>query len=267
MNPLSGNFQSTDWHAAVAGIISSTNGKDIARGLTSAIDVAVNHEGNCLIAFHKDARPDVLHHTLEPAGRKHYLERYLDGPYLLDPLYQMAIRRGQPNLCRFREAVPDRFRSSEYYRQYCERTHLLDEIDYLANVSNRTTIVLVVGRRDRMFTRAEIGRLRLIEPMVLASMRKIWKAWIERTGNVRGVDNVHARLTKCFEIFGQTKLTKRERQISQFLLRGHSLKSVAKELKIAPGTVMVHKRNLFTKLEISSQYELFSLFIDDLRSM
>jgi hypothetical protein len=41
----------------------------MARSLTSAIDVAVNHEGTCLIAFHKDARPDVLHHTLEPAGR------------------------------------------------------------------------------------------------------------------------------------------------------------------------------------------------------
>ncbi len=59
-------------------------------------------------------------------------------------------------------------------------------------------------------------------------------------------------------------LTHRERQISQLLLRGHSSKSVARELKIAPGTVMVHKRNLFAKLGISSQYELFSLLIDDL---
>ena len=144
---------------------------------------------------------------------------------------------------------------------------LLDEMDFLANVSNRTTIVLVVGRRDRMFTKAEVSRLRLIEPMVLASLRKIWAVWIERAGNDRGVDDVHARLTACFANFGQSKLTKRERQISQLLLRGHSLKSVAKELKIAPGTVMVHKRNLFAKLEISSQYELFSMFIDDLSSI
>ena len=36
------------------------------------------------------------------------------------------------------------------------------------------------------------------------------------------------------------------------------------ELDIAPGTVMVHKRNLFAKLGISSQYELFSQFIDAL---
>ncbi len=33
---------------------------------------------------------------------------------------------------------------------------------------------------------------------------------------------------------------------------------------IAPGTVMVHKRNLFSKLGISSRYELFSRFITSL---
>ena len=59
-------------------------------------------------------------------------------------------------------------------------------------------------------------------------------------------------------------LTDREREITQLLLRGHSVKSVANELRIAPGTVMVHKRNLFAKLGITSQYELFSRLIDDL---
>ncbi len=75
---------------------------------------------------------------------------------------------------------------------------------------------------------------------------------------------MHQRLTQCFEHFGEARLTQRERQITQLLLRGHSSKSVARELNIAPGTVMVHKRNLFSKLGISSQYELFSLFIDKL---
>ena len=59
-------------------------------------------------------------------------------------------------------------------------------------------------------------------------------------------------------------ITRREREITQLLLRGHSSKSVARELDIAPGTVMVHKRNLFSKLGITSQFELFSRFISDL---
>ena len=62
---------------AIVALVAS--GQAVAAGLTSAIDALVTAEGTCLIAFHKNARPDVLHHTLEPAGRKHYLERYLDG--------------------------------------------------------------------------------------------------------------------------------------------------------------------------------------------
>jgi DNA-binding CsgD family transcriptional regulator len=261
---MQSKFESADWIRAVADIIGAAKGKAVAAGLTDAINAVVDHEGTALIAFHKDARPDVLHHTLEPAGRKHYLERYLDGPYLLDPLYQLALRVKQPTLCRFREELPDRFRSSEYYRQYCERTHLLDEMDYFVPVDGRTTLVLVIGRRTRMFTKTELHRLEIIAPLVQASMQRIWQAWIVRAGDSRGKDDVHQRLTECFENFGRTVLTKRERQISQLLLRGHSSKSVARELRIAPGTVMVHKRNLFGKLGISSQYELFSLLIDDL---
>jgi len=264
---VTSKFELPAWHQAVANIIGSTEGKPVAAGLADAIGIVVNHEGTCLIAFHKDARPDVLHHTLEPAGRKHYLERYLDGPYLLDPLYQLSLASRKPRLCRFRDELPDRFRSSEYYRQYCERTHLLDEMDFVVPVSKRTTVVLVVGRRDRMFSKAELQRLNLIEPMVHASMQRIWRAWVSRSGNSRGADDVHQRLTECFANFGESVLTKREREISQLLLRGHSSKSVARELKIAPGTVMVHKRNLFAKLGISSQYELFSLLIDDLGSI
>lgn len=75
---------------------------------------------------------------------------------------------------------------------------------------------------------------------------------------------MHRRLTECFENFGEDALTQREREITQLLLRGHSSKSIARELGIAPGTVMVHKRNLFAKLGITSQYELFSSFIDAL---
>jgi len=264
---LAGKFESARWFDAVAGIIGASGGKAVASSLADAIGSIVDHEGTALIAFHKDARPDVLHHTLEPAGRRHYLDRYLDGPYLLDPLYELALKTAKPMLVRFRDELPDRFRSSEYYRQYCERTHLQDEMDFVMPVSHRTTVVLVIGRRTRMFSKSELRRLELIEPLVQSSIQRTWKAWIEKSGDDKGRDEVHRRLSECFENFGHSVLTRRERQISQLLLRGHSSKSVARELDIAPGTVMVHKRNLFAKLGISSQYELFSLLIDDLGSI
>jgi DNA-binding CsgD family transcriptional regulator len=257
-------FNRPEWHAAIARLISSDTDASLCAALADVVGSVVKHEGTCLMAFHKEARPDVLHHTLEPAGEKHYLDRYLAGPYLLDPLYQLALRERKASLCRFRDELPDRFRSSEYYRQYCERTHLLDEMDFLADVSSATTVVLVVGRRDRMFSKAELQRLELIEPTVQSAIRRIWDLWQSRTGGTAGNDAMHRELTRCFERFGESVLTERERQVSQLLLRGHSSKSIARELDIAPGTVMVHKRNLFAKLDISSQYELFSLLIDEL---
>ena len=257
-------FETPAWHAAVAGMLASNSSERIADSLIACIGQAVDHNGTCLLAFHTEAPPEVLHHTLEPEGEQHYVERYLAGPYLLDPLYELSLRKDKPAICRFRDATPDRFHSSEYYRQYCERTHLKDEMDFLVEADEGTTLALVVGRREKLFSKTELARLELIEPLVRAAMCRIWKEW--RHGGTRRAPDpaIHRRLTECFQNFGDDILTQREREITQLLLRGHSTKSVARLLDIAPGTVMVHKRNLFQKLGITSQFELFSRFIEEL---
>ena len=255
-------FDTPEWHARVAALVAASESKAIAEELVALICSTVSNNGTAMLAFHKDASPEVLAHSLAPQRRRHYLDRYLAGPYLLDPLYQMALSDKKPSMCRFRETQPDRFRSSEYYRQYVERTHLVDEMDFLLGVSAGSAIVVVCGRTEKRFTRAELARLRNIEAVVLAAMQRVWDT---RSHSPDDRDrSMHQRLTECFETFGRSELTKRERQITQLLLRGYSSKSIARELGIAPGTVMVHKRNLFSKLGITSQYELFSSFIDAL---
>lgn len=254
-------FETPAWHARVAALVAATESKAIAEQLVSLICATVANDGTSLLAFHKDAAPEVLAHSLAPAERRHFLDRYLAGPYLLDPLYQLAISESKPTLCRFRDTQPDRFRSSEYYHQYVERTHLVDEMDFLRDMSPLSTLVVVVGRTETRLSRAERNRLQIIEPIVAAAMQRVWDKWRQTSSPDR---DIHQRLTDCFENFGDDVLTQREREITQLLLRGHSTKSVARELEIAPGTVMVHKRNLFSKLGITSQYELFSRFIENL---
>ncbi len=254
----------SSWFAPIAALIRNRGAPESAAALANLVGLAVQHEGTCLLAFHRERTPEVLHHTLEPAGASHYLDRYLAGPYLLDPLFQLSQQSIKPGVCRYRDATPDRFRSSEYYRQYCEQTHLADEIDYLVDAGGGTTVVLVVGRRTRRFSQAEVLRLNDLADVVHAAMRNTWSHHQRQVSGRARADASHLRLTRCFDRFGEGVLTDRERQITQLLLRGHSTKSVARELRIAPGTVMVHKRNLFSKLGISSQYELFSRFIDAL---
>lgn len=264
---MSKRFESPEWHTSVAALIAASDEQGIADALDKTVAAAVDHDATCLLAFHKDAPPEVLHHTMNERNSRHYLGRYLAGPYLLDPLYQLALRDKKPAMCRCRDETPDRFRSSEYYRQYHERTHLADEMDFLLDINRNTTLVLVIGRWETRFSRSDVAALRLIEPIVRAAMNNTWTAWARsHSGEARDL-SMHQRLTQCFEQFGESSLTQREREITQLLLRGHSSKSIARELNIAPGTVMVHKRNLFSKLGITSQYELFSLFIDRLSAL
>lgn len=255
-------FDSPAWQAAVAKLVGASSSAEVAKHLVSFLCSTVSNNGTSLLAFHTDAPPEVLHHSLAPIRARHYLDRYLAGPYLLDPLYQMALRPDKPTMCRFRDTQPDRFHSSEYYRQYVERTHLVDEMDFLLGVSDTSALVIVCGRTEKRFTRLELHRLQLIQPVVMSAMQRVWEGRESAmTGDARDF-GMHQRLTECFENFGEDELTHREREITQLLLRGHSSKSIARELGIAPGTVMVHKRNLFAKLGITSQYELFSSFID-----
>lgn len=254
----------TEWNDAIARIILAGNTQTAGDALADALGQVIKNDGTCLLAFHQDAPPQVVHHTLDSRNAKHYLDRYLAGPYLLDPLYQLALRPQRPGLCRYRDEAPDRFRSSEYYHQYCERTHLSDEMDFLVAAGDKTTLAMVVGRFSRRFSKAELGRMAHIEAIVHAGMLRAWEMRAGGAEEQGRNESVHRRLTECFESFGEPELTQRERETTQLLLRGFSTKAIARRLQIAPGTVMVHKRNLFTKLGISSQYELFSKFIDTL---
>ena len=56
-------------------------------------------------------------------------------------------------------------------------------------------------------------------------------------------------------------LTPRETQVVAQVLEGHSSDSIAKDLGISVGTVRIHRRNIYAKLQISSQQELFSIFL------
>lgn len=248
----------------MAELIAGDDGDGIANSLVGALRSVVDVDAVCILAFPVDAEPKVLFHNLDAEGAQHYLDRYLAGPYFLDPLYQLAIRDSKPGVCRYRDEKPDRFHSSEYYRQYCERTHLKDEIDYLVPVDNDVTVAMVVAKLTKPFTAAEVQRMHQVEAIVHAAITNMWRIRHDNDGSDRGNGGFHRRLSRCFENFGEDLLTQREREITQLLLRGFSTKAIARRLDIAPGTVMVHKRNLFSKLSITSQYELFSRFVDAL---
>lgn len=69
------------------------------------------------------------------------------------------------------------------------------------------------------------------------------------------------RIEHAFRSIGEGILTPREREVVELTLRGHSADAIGDLLKISSGTVRIHRRNIYSKLRISSQGELFSEFI------
>jgi DNA-binding CsgD family transcriptional regulator len=67
-------------------------------------------------------------------------------------------------------------------------------------------------------------------------------------------------------VFGP-RITPWETQVVAQVLEGHSSESIAKSLGISAGTVRIHRRNIYAKLAISSQQELFSIFFQKIRTV
>ncbi|MEX2649343.1 MAG: LuxR C-terminal-related transcriptional regulator [Alphaproteobacteria bacterium] len=65
----------------------------------------------------------------------------------------------------------------------------------------------------------------------------------------------------AFEGFSTGRLTRRETQIARLILTGYPTDAIAKALGIGRGTVKNHRRRLYDKLDITTERELFSLFL------
>lgn len=251
-------FTAPAWQSAVAELVAAEDRDDLCQALAKAVGTVVHDDGTCLLAYRTRARPEVVHHTMSKRVAAHYVDRYLAGSYLLDPLYELALSAKRPGMFRFRDRSPDRFNVSAYYREYQQRTHLVDEADAVTPVGDGLTLALVIGRRKNRFRPRELARLKGVGPVIHAAIGRIGRCLDSRVQT----DEMHQRMLDCFEDFGREQLTIRERQVAVLLLKGHSAKSVARELRISPATVTVHRKHLYAKLEVTSQAALFAYFLD-----
>jgi len=98
----------------------------------------------------------------------------------------------------------------------------------------------------------------------LEVMDQQWSATLSQREESPEEVTMHGQLSRAFENFGRSMLTDRECEVSHLILHGHSTKSMAARLDISIETIKVHRRNLYGKLDISSQPELFALFLNSL---
>lgn len=249
-----------DWMKAAGDVVESIGTPQFAAVLARGLRQIAPYDFTVVFGYVGSARPLDLYDDFPPDRRRLHVEEYQEGPYLLDPFFLASLDPTEPGLWRLREIAPDRFYQGEYYRSYYAQTGLAEEIGYLISVNSRLNIVISLMRTEKRFSSAELRALKRVWPVVDAASRKNWQD-VGLDDDDRS-QTMEARIEEAFRSIGEGVLTARERQVVELTLRGHSADAIGKLLNISSGTVRIHRRNIYSKLRISSQGELFSEFIN-----
>ena len=261
------------WHRFMAALIDTIGQANFPGALVNALSHVVYFDHMVIFCYRGDQRPHCLYDTFTPEQRWIFVSLYEDGPYLLDPFFKASRSGIKPGLYRMRQLAPDRFYQSEYYRSYYVKTGLAEEVGFFFPLKNGETVVLSLMRAEasNAFSDHDISRLQIIEPVIRAICQQHWleaRPDLAVSGDrLEGLPNLDQVVTTIFQSLGPASLTHRECEITSLVLQGHSSDSIGEQLHIAPGTVKIHRKNAYRKLGITSQSQLFSLFLTAFRQM
>ncbi len=252
----------SDWNAAIADAIDALHQPLFPRAPDEALATVVPHDIFMIFAYFGQAQPLCLAHNMDAARAEIVINAYMRGPYLLDPFYTVATGPERSGVLQLKMLAPDHFYNSEYFKQHYVRTEIRDEVGYLTRPDGTTGVILSFTRPldQPPFSAQDLARVRSAEPSSVD--------WSKCTG-ARSQSNFplgkhHAYLNpidSALDEMATGRLTRREIEITALILRGHSTSSIADLLAISGGTVKIHRRNIYQKLQISSQADLFSRFI------
>ncbi len=260
------------WISLLSKCIDSIGDMAFGMSLVNALKSITEFDYLVCFAYHQNEKPICLHHTFSPVNRVVFIDDYLKGPYLLDPFFKACDRKVDTGLYRLRDIAPDRFLQSEYYRSYYIQTGLAEEICYTFYLSNDVAVVISLMRSDgsQRFSAREFKLLKKVVPIISSLAQQQWQdvggRFETKNSNLDTGDNQTIIKSTLDALFGE-RITPRETQVVAQVLEGHSSESIAKSLGISAGTVRIHRRNIYGKLQISSQQELFSIFFKKIRTI
>ena len=245
-------------------LVPAVGSDDFPMRLVAMLKQMVRCDDATIIVYPGTDLPVVEYFEVPNGAENSTLDIYAKGAFLLDPFYLAASRDRAFGVFRLSELAPKDFRSSDYYRNWYRNCGYQDECGYLIQTRAEGFINIALGQTTAgaTFSKGEIAVLEDIQPTVEMLCRRHWEDAVTRSPGVNLRGKLHAALTD----FGSSLLTEREAQVINLVLHGHSTKTLADKLSISMETVKLHRKHAYSKLEVSSQAELFYLFLDSLMS-
>lgn len=266
VEPRGDEMDGLSWAALARDVLpkvaSAAGTPDFAQQLVAAIRQVVGFDWWMVMIYREHANPEMLCDNFTGSWRERGLTTYVGGFYVLDPFYIMSRSLDHPEVCRLGDIAPDGFLESEYHRAHYASGRIGDEVNYLWPLEPGITLAISLERSEngRPFTDEEVRRMEAVQPLLHALACKHWSLVRQKAVPPPGLE-LGRLVQEAATNFGRKLLTPRECEVVKLVLRGYSSKSISQALGISPGTVKVHRENIYEKLGVSSQAELFNLFI------
>ncbi len=262
------NNQLRDFSRELAAILPELGSERLPSLLLSMIKSLVPFSNAVILHYIKGEIPRVHYNDIPPLDRESQLGAFVTGAFLLDPFYRAAVDDKKSGLFRLSDLAPEGFEKTEYYRSYFKYTQIKDEVGYIFRLPEDQFLNISMSRLSfsTRFDRTQVALLSDITDVIESICITQWGGEVKKVQTDSG-NQLPVQLDNALKHFGTAYLTGRESQVVHLFLHGHSTKSIAERLGISPETVKLHRKNSYAKLDVSSQAELFYLFIDSLASL
>lgn len=252
------------WNRHLAGIAASEDPGELPELLMDALCTLIDADQRTILVFGPKLKPINLCEWSVENWPDEDLKKYMTGAYLLDPYYRAGIDGIEPGLYRMSEIAPPAFKESEYCKTYYSSSPIEDEIGFITYLTDDCFANLAFNRMSASepFSDQEIALIRATLPLVESLLLKYWLAVSAASGQPGS--ELYTQLEHALSVFGTSVLTPREAEVMRMYLYGHDTRSISERLKISAHTVSAHRKNAYARLDINSQAELFSLFINSM---
>lgn len=218
----------------------------------------VPHDLVTVVRYSVTERPEFVSHR---NFSEEMIERYLADYYPYDPFYRHWREEQAPGVVRLQVAAP-----VQYVTEFLGQSVITDELGVLLADGPGWCLGVFLDRRRGRFSQADVARLDAQFPVIAglhALDTRARRPRFRRTGQppVKGeMPRPSPSLAAHDQLWPE--LSPRERHIVGLILEGHPTAAIAGKLALARGTVKNHRRSIYTKLDITTERELFLRYFE-----
>ncbi|MCP3675182.1 MAG: helix-turn-helix transcriptional regulator [Gammaproteobacteria bacterium] len=258
-------YDQVSWNKSLASALEKNYSTNAVAEVLKGLEQLIQASSGMITLLSLSKKPKTIcHRLLANENPKHQVENYNDGAFLLDPFYIKAFHEKASGIFVLDELIPEGFEESEYYNHFYKQLGYVDEVNVIiqVNESDSITVSLVRQKNEDKFSEEDINQLEVIYPTLKVIF---WQWFIKSDKSISS--SLESQIDNALANFGSSILTPKESEILQLILHGHAIKSIAQKLQNSIETIRHHRKNIYNKLDISSQSELFYLFIASVQAM